>query len=1131
MHILRAELRSLDETAQAVDLDQSRADIVALSFTDSDLNVLAKAWESLGSHPETASATQNLSLRLASLADLRHPYSVDLYAEKVLAHARFVIVRLLGGLDYWRYGAEEFFRIAKAKDIRLLVVPGDPREDLRLDEVSTADRKNLRSVWSWFQAGGVDNAAQVLRFALSELGHPCKIVAPREDSRLGVFARATRPAPADAPRALILFYRSAWLAGDTEPYEALADALRAENFRVEALFATSLKDAEVVENLRRRLAADPPDVILNATAFSARLDDGSSVFDACDAPVFQVAVSLANEAQWRESSRGLAPSDLAMNVALPEVDGRLFAGAISFKAPEPQIGGLEYAPLLSRPNSENILHAARLASAWARLRATPPQAKKLAFVLSDYPGKGGRAGYAVGLDTFASVQNIATRLGAEGFELGEISDGAEIAKRLTGPASEFFDVARYRKFLADAPENFVAAITAQWGEPEQDPACANGRFGFAATKLGNSVVALQPDRGRRDARKNEYHDTALPPRHAYVAFYLWLREILRVHALVHVGAHGTLEWLPGKAVALSENCAPRATLGALPVIYPFIVNNPGEAAQAKRRTSAIALSHLTPPLVAAGAHGAVQEIEGLMDEFSEAQTLDARRARRLAELILQRANDTGLSHEAGLDGDLSEEDALTRLDAWLCDLKEMRVGDGLHIFGAEADPEKLAQLAALSGDSAAALERLKQSPKAEMDALVAALAGRRVAPGPGGAPARGRIDVLPTGKNLYAVDPRSVPTRTAWELGQRAAQEFLARYAQDHGDWPKNVVFDLWGSAAVRTGGEDLAQAFALIGARPLWDHVSNRVSGFEVLEIAALGRPRVDVTVRISGLFRDIFPEQIALYDSAVKAISARNDEGDDNPLAQAAKRENSHARVFGAAPGAYGTGVVRRALSENFETRENLGAAYLEATGYAYEGATARATDEFRQRVKTSNAFVHVQDMPGQDVLDSDAFADHEGGFAAAAEASGAKTSLYHLDATNPEKFVARTLAEELARTLRARAANPRWLEGQMRHGFRGAAEIAESVDNLFAFAATTNAVADRHFDLLFDATCGDEKVRNFLVEANPQAANAIAERFSSALQRGFWRTRRNSVAPWLSELRELSAARLNRSETDEL
>jgi cobaltochelatase CobN len=1119
MHILRTELRSLDETAQAVDLDQSCADIVALSFSDSDLAVLAKAWQGLRRQPETAGHAQALSLRLASLRDLRHPYSVDLYAEKVLAHARFVLVRLLGGLDYWRYGIDELGRIGRANGACLAVVPGDHRGDPRLDAASTIAEDDLRRIWGWLQNGGVENASQCLRFALASLGCPCAFAEPREQERVGVFQGARRPAAPGAPRALVTFYRSAWMAGDTEPYEALADGLQAQGFDVDALFVTSLKDPAVIQGLRRRLRAEPPDVILNATAFSARLDHGATVFDSCDAPVFQVAISLATEAEWRQAVRGLSPADLAMNVALPEVDGRLFAGAVSFKAAEPPIVSLEYAPLRARPHADNIAHAARLSAAWTALRRTPPHTKRLAFVLSDYPGKGGRTGYAVGLDTFASVREIALRLAREGYPLGPIPASDEIARRLVGARTASFAVETYRRRLAEAPSSFAASIAAEWGQPEADPACEEGSFRFAALRLGDSVVALQPDRGRRSARKDDYHDVALPPRHAYVAFYFWLRDVVGSHAIVHVGAHGTLEWLPGKSVALGPDCAPRATLGAIPVVYPFIVNNPGEAAQAKRRTAAIALGHLTPPLIAAGAYGAVQDIEGLMDEYAEAQSLDMRRARRLAELILERANDTGLAQEAGLAGDLSPAEALKRLDAWLCDVKDMRIGDGLHVFGKTVEPERLAALAANSGaDAAAAFSRLEQSPGAEMDALVAALAGSRVAPGPGGAPARGRIDVLPTGRNLFAVDPRAVPTRTAWELGQRAAQEFLSRYVQDHGEWPRRVMFDLWGSAAMRTGGEDLAQAMALIGARPVWDNASNRVSGFEVRTVAALGRPRVDVTVRISGLFRDVFPEQISLFDAAVKAVAARETESDDdNPLREAARNDGSLSRIFGAAPGAYGAGVVRRALAEAWTSREDLGAAYLEATGFAYEGSTIRETTEFRDRVAASQAFVHVQDLPGQDVLDSDAFADHEGGFAAAAEASGASPALYHLDATDPAAPKARALAQEIARALRGRAANPRWIEGQMRHGFRGAAEIAESVDNLFAFAATTNCVTDQHFDLLFDSVCANPEVRAFLAAANPQAAKAIVERFESALTRGFWRTRRNSVKSILDSLKE--------------
>ncbi len=911
-----------------------------------------------------------------------------------------------------------------------------------------------------------------------------------------------------------MFYRSAWLAGDTAPYEALADALANQSFAVRALYVTSLKDGEVVERLQEILRASPPDVILNATSFSARLDDGATAFDVCDAPVLQTGVSLATQDQWHVSSRGLAPADLAMNVALPEVDGRIYGAAISFKAEQSRIASLEYAPLRGRPHAENIDHVARLAAAWARLRREPNAHKRLAFVLSDYPGKGGRAGYAVGLDTFASVVEMARRLTTDGYALGEIPDAPEIARHLSRSTEAALSVSDYRAAVSALPEAFVRSVNQRWGEPEADPACEDGQFRFAFLRLGDSLVALQPDRGQSETRKADYHDFTLAPRHAYVAFYLWLRQRERVHAIIHVGAHGSLEWLPGKAVALSPDCAPRAVLGPVPLIYPFIVNNPGEAAQAKRRASAVILGHLTPPLVKAGSHGAAAELEGLMDEYAEAQTLDPRRARRIAELVIDRARETGLAQEAGLYDDIVLDDALTRLDAWLCDLKDMRIGDGLHVFGkpvaAPLRAETAQTIAAAASESAERIEDLIDlCAEAEIEGLAHALSGRRVAPGPGGAPARGRLDVLPTGRNLYSVDPRSVPTRTAWDLGIRAAQELLARYAQDHGDWPQQIVFDLWGSATMRTGGEDLAQAMALIGVRPIWDGASHRVSGFEVLSIAALGRPRVDVTLRISGLFRDVFPSQVAMFQAAASAVAARDDEGvEDNPLAEAARLAGSSARVFGAAPGAYGTGVGRKTLGGDWTTQAELGDAYLAATSHAYEGDGARASAEFKQRVSQSQAFVHVQDAPGQDVLDSDAFAEHEGGFAAAATAAGARPEIYHFDTTDPQAPKLRTLKQEIARSLRARATNPRWLEGQMRHGFRGAAEVAETVDNFYLFAATTEFVDNAQFDSLFDAVCGDARVRDFLRDANPQAATAIAARFNDALRRGLWTTRRNSV-----------------------
>jgi cobaltochelatase CobN len=975
MHLLRAELRSLDETAPAVDLEQTRADIAVLSFSDSDLAVLAKAWETLRREAGLGAGV----LRLANLAQLRHPYSVDLYVEKVIAHARFVMIRLLGGLDYFRYGVDEISRLCRQTEAALAILPGDGRADARLDAASTLAPAALSRLSAYLDNGGAANAGEALRFMLREIGRPFDSAEPAPQSALGEFLEARRGGA--GPRALIAFYRSAWLAGDTEPYEALADALHAEGFAVEAVFVTSLKDPAAVEPLRARLKRAPPDVILNATAFSARLDDGTNVFDACDAAVFQVGVSLASEAQWAASARGLAPSDLAMNVALPEVDGRLFAGAVAFKAPAERIASLEYAPIRALSNAETLAHVARLAAAWAALRRTPNAAKRLAFVLSDYPGKAGRSGYAVGLDTYASVAEIGARLVREGYAFEP--PPPDLALRLSATRAPALTLTQYREGLSRLPGDFVRSVEGRWGDAADDEDVRDGAFQFAYLRLGASLVALQPDRGRAASRVEDYHDSGLPPRHAYVAFYLWLREIERVHALVHVGAHGTLEWLPGKAVALSPSCAPRAVLGALPVIYPFIVNNPGEAAQAKRRTAAVTIGHLTPPLISAPAHGATAEIEGLMDEYAEARALDPRRARRLADLVLARARETGLAEDAGLTED--PEDALLRLDAWLCDLKEMRIGDGLHVFG--------------RGEG--------ECPENEMRGLLAALEGRRIAPGPGGAPSRGRLDVLPTGRNLYSVDPRGVPTRTAWDLGQRAGEVFLAAYVQDHGEWPRHVVFDLWGSATMRTGGEDLAQALWLIGARPLWDASSNRVSGYEVLTPASLGRPRVDVTLRISGLFRDVFPEQLMLFHAAAEAVAARDDEGDDNPL-----RGGSAERIFGAGPGAYGTGVARAALRGDWDSRDQLGKVYLDATRFAYGPGEARETQGFREKVAGAQALVHVQDMAGQDVLDSDAFAEHEGGFAAAAAALGATPALYHLDATSPEKPKARTLAQETAR-----------------------------------------------------------------------------------------------------------------------
>jgi cobaltochelatase CobN len=1111
MHVPMIEVRSLDEAVEAVDLGQTPADVVFLSFSDSDLNALARAYE--------AAAEPKPTLRIASLAALRHPFSIDLYLERVCARARLVVARVLGGADYWRYGVDELAALARRSGVKMALLPGDRRSDARLGEASTLGADAVHKIWRYFDEGGPRNMASCLAFFASEIGAATSAPPPASVSAFGRFEGACFEAEPGAPQTLIVFYRSIYLANDLAPIESLALALRDKGFAVTSVFVTSLKDEAALQGLHAFLGSRRFEVVLNATAFSARLDESEgTALDVLDAPVLQVVLAGVGLDVWRASHRGLGPADLAMHVALPEIDGRIFSRAISFKTAGGRDDRTEFSPVAHQPLADRVGFVAELARRWASLRRKAPADKRLACVLPDYPSRGGRTGYAVGLDTPASAVAICETLCAAGYDVScELDARSLIAALSEGPPEPTLTLAAYEAELASAPEDFRRSLFAAWGEPADDRNAIAGAFRFRFVRLGSLIVAAQPDRGDARTRKGDYHDLNLPPRHGYVAFHFWLTRNENFDAIIQLGAHGTLEWLPGKAVALSEACAPEVLIGPTPVVYPFIVNNPGEAAQAKRRICAATIGHLTPPLIAAGSHGATLELEGLFDEFAEAQALDPRRARAIAALILERGCETGLLEECAAK-DKPPEEALVALDAWLCDLKDMRVGDGLHVFG--RSPESADGFAGLDLDAAAQetlSERVAACGAAESLGLIRALGGSFVAPGPAGAPARGRLDVLPTGRNLYAIDPRAAPTRNAWEIGRRAAEEVLARYAQDHGDWPKRIVIDLWGSATMRTGGDDLAQAFALIGCRPAWDLSSSRVSGFEVLPLAMLGRPRVDVTLRISGLFRDVFPSQIALFASAVRAVAALEESPDDNPLAGV---EGANlARVFGAAPGAYGVGLGRRIAEGDWADRSELAEAYFAASSHAYddEGEGREAALEFRQRVAGAEAFVHAQDVPGQDALDADAFAEHEGGFAAAAAEAGANPALYHLDSSAPGEPKVRSLKQEIARALRGRAANPRWLAGQMRHGHRGAAEIAQSLDNLYCFAALTDAVGSAQFDLMFDATLGDDGVRAFLLDANRQAASHMAGLFEEAARRGFWLSRRNSSARILASVVE--------------
>ncbi len=1083
MHVIFRESHGLEETDTPTDLGQSPADLVVLSFSDSDLGAFAAGWHrAAGSLP---------ALRLANLAALRHPLSVDTYLEQTLAGARGILIRLIGGVPYWAYGLQQVERLARAKGIALAVLPADGRPDPQLDAVSTLPSSTLQRLLRLCDAGGeVAAQAALAQLSLAAGLYAGPVRGAKALPEVGAWTAAEGVAcplilgTDMRPRVLVVFYRSWLVAADLAAIKALCAELEAQGFAALGLFVPSLKAPDARGWMARQVAHLQPVAILNATSFSGRGGGAGSPLDAAGVPVFQVALSTATCAAWKGSERGLSPADLAMHVVLPEVDGRIFAGAVSFKDPQVQDPVLEFARYAHAPDGTRIRAAVARVKGWHDLARTAPAQRRLAFVLSTYPGRPWNMAHAVGLDPLASMEAILADLKAAGHDTAETPPLAEAfgTARITWP------LAAYKTALQTLAPELQAALAQTWGAPEDDPLACEGGFAFTALRSERAVIALQPERGTRAARDDDYHDLSRTPRHAYVAFYLWLRK--QADALIHIGAHGTLEWLPGKSVALSDACWPEALVGALPVIYPFIVNDPGEAAQAKRRIGAVTLGHIPPPLRASGTPQRFVRLEALLDEFSNADGLDPRRRDRLMGDIREEARALGVESDLGIAAEACVSEAITRIDRFVCDVKESQFGDGLHIWGR-------APQAQTSFDAVPAVQ-------SEAHALVDALNGCWIAPGPSGSPYRGRTDVLPTGRNLFTTDPRSVPTRAAYAQGERLAAELIRRHLQDHGDWPRGMVVDLWGSATMRTAGEDFAMALALIGARPVWDEGSERVSGIEIVPLAEMAHPRIDVTLRVSGLFRDVFPTLSALFQQVVRTLAARDEAADMNPYVTA-----PGARVYGPAPGQFGLGMGPLLTEYSDDARAQAGAAWLAASEWALDGdKAARDMDGLRARVAGAGAFVHGQDLPETDLLLAEDYASHEAGFAAAQALTGGQAALYHLDNTDPARPRARALSEEVARVVLARAAHPDWIMGMQRHGFRGAAEIAVTLENMAAFAHLAGVVGPHLFDQFHAATLGDDTVVEFLQKANPQALAAMRARFAELDAAGLWQTRRNSI-----------------------
>ncbi|MDO9624971.1 MAG: cobaltochelatase subunit CobN [Pseudomonas sp.] len=1224
MHLLRTQPGSQLPADSIADLGQTPAELVILCTGDSQLSLLAEVARQLpADYP---------SLRLASPAQLSNHASVDLYVEQVLQHAKVILIAVHGGVSYWRYGIERLVELAE-RGARVVMVPGCDNPDPELMALSNVPVAEAQRLWQFLRQGGAGNALQLFNCIASHwLQRDYVWVEPQPLPRVGLYhPQLSNPSladwqaswQADAPVAALLFYRTQVQAANTGFIDVFCQRLQAQGLNPLPIAVASLKEAACLAQVEDWLDQADARLIINTTAFALSNPEAPSARPfRRDIPVLQAICALDNHEQWQANVQGLGSRDLAMHIVLPELDGRLITQPISFKGLAWRSERSQSDVVCYQPNLPGMDFVAELARNWMALARKSNADKRVALILANYPTRDGRIGNGVGLDTPAAALNILEALQQQGYPVAGLPDsGTALIHQLLGgvtndldrldarPCAQSLALEEYLAFFHSLPQANQQAVRERWGEPQSDPMFRGGRLMIAGLRFGLTFVGIQPARGYQLDAAAVYHDPDLVPPHGYLAFYCWLRQAFACDAVIHVGKHGNLEWLPGKSVGLSAQCWPSAILGPLPNIYPFIVNDPGEGAQAKRRTQAVIIDHLMPPLTRAESYGPLRDLERLADEYYDASQLDQRRAAELRGEILLKVREASLDRELGLQLNEDPNSWLPQLDAYLCDLKESQIRDGLHVFGEspagslrrdtllallriprgdgqggnasllralardlelDFDPldcemaapwlgprpallqslsddswrtagdtrerlELLAlqliettDLAAVGAESSQVLQRLREQiaplldacGPAEMHGLLDALNGRFVPAGPSGAPSRGRLDVLPTGRNFYSVDVRNLPTPTAWRIGVQAADRLLERHLQDHGDHLRQLGLSMWGTATMRTGGDDMAQALALMGVRPVWQAGSQRVERFEVLPLAQLGRPRVDVTLRVSGFFRDAFSNLIRLFDDAVQAVVDLDEPEDMNPLSARVWRESltlqdggldEHEarkqagwRVFGSKPGAYGAGVQNAIDQRLWQTRADLAEVYLNWGGYAYgahsEGTPARA--QFAERLEQMQAVLHNQDNREHDILDSNDYYQFQGGMLAAVETlRGAKVASYHGDNSQPDNPRIRTLKEELNRVVRARAANPKWIDGMKRHGYKGAFELAATIDYLFAFDATSELVDDHQYALLTDAYLLDKSTHDFIQQHNPGALQDILERLLEAQQRGLW------------------------------
>ncbi|HEY7051194.1 MAG TPA: cobaltochelatase subunit CobN [Mycobacterium sp.] len=1125
---------------------------------------------------------------------------------ELLAGVDVAVVRILGGYRSWQDGIDAL----NVSGVPTVVVSGEQAADAELMDHSTVAVGIAVQAHLYLAHGGVGNLEQLHAF-LSDtvLMTGFGFAPPAPSPAWGIL---DRPASDNGgPTVAVLYYRAQHLAGNTAYVHALCDAIENAGGRALPVYCASLRTAEpeliellgtvdaMVVTVLAAGGATP------ALAAAGGDDDSWNVahLAALDIPVLQGLCLTSPRAAWEAGDDGLSPLDVATQVAVPEFDGRIITVPFSFKEIDDE-GLISYVP-----DAERCARVAGIALRHARLRRVPAADKRVAVVFSAYPTKHARIGNAVGLDTPASAIELLTAMRENGYRLGQIPgldahDGDALVHALIERGGQDPDwlsagqlagnpirvpAREYREWFAALPVGLTERVQQHWGSPPGElfvdrTRDADGEIVIAAMQSGNVVLMVQPPRGFGDNPVAIYHDPDLPPSHHYLAAYYWLDKGFGADAVVHLGKHGNLEWLPGKTLGMSAACGPDAALGDLPLVYPFLVNDPGEGTQAKRRAHAVLVDHLIPPMARAETYGDIARLEQLLDEHASIAALDPAKLPAIRQQIWTMIQAAKMDHDLGVaerPDDEQFDDMLLHLDGWLCEIKDVQIRDGLHILGrppegehqldlvlailrarqlwaggqslpglrealglaedesdraavdaAEAKARALVAALQKAGWEPAAVDGLTDDPRvaailrfaatevvprlagtgAEIDQVLRALDGRFIPAGPSGSPLRGLVNVLPTGRNFYSVDPKAVPSRLAWETGVALADSLLARYRGETGQWPQSVGLSVWGTSAMRTAGDDIAEVLALLGVRPVWDDASRRVTGLEPMPLTELGRPRIDVTVRISGFFRDAFPHVVTMLDDAVRLAASLDEAAQDNyirahaqaDLAEHGDQRRSTTRIFGSKPGTYGAGLLQLIDSRAWRSDADLAEVYTAWGGFAYGRGLdgAPASDDMTRQYRRIAVAAKNTDTREHDIADSDDYFQYHGGMVATVRAlTGRDPAAYIGDNTRPDAVRTRSLTEETTRVFRARVTNPRWMAAMRRHGYKGAFEMAATVDYLFGYDATAGVMADWMYERLTEQYVFDDVNQKFMAESNPWALHGMAERLLEAVGRGMW------------------------------